>query len=139
MKIHFKRLNQAVHFQAFNEDGQSVHIDGSPAVGGENAGMRPMQLVLTGLGACSGIDVVDILKKQRQPLKDMEIVIDGERENKPAPSVFTNIIIHYTLIGDLDADKVRKAIELSVDKYCSVARMLEKTAKIEYTYEILPE
>jgi putative redox protein len=136
MKIKLKRLNDAVKMEALNDEGNSVVIDGAPSVGGTQAGMRPMQLLLAGLGGCSGIDVVDVLKKQRQNLEDIRIEINGEREDQPAPSVFTNIHVHYTLKGALDPEKVKRAIDLSLEKYCSVARILEKTAKITYSYEI---
>jgi len=122
--------------EASNEDGAVISMDGSPAVGGVNAGMRPMQVLLSSLGGCSGIDVIDILKKQRQDLKDFRIEINGQREDKPAPSVFTDIHVHFTLSGNLDESKVKRAIDLSMTRYCSVARILEKTAKISYSFTI---
>lgn len=139
MRIELNRKNEAVHFEAFNEDGLSVSMDGAPSVGGTNSGLRPMQMVLASLGGCSAIDFVNILKKQRQELRDMKIIIDGEREKKQPPAVFTHIHMHFKLFGPLDEKKVEKALELSVTKYCSVGKMLEKTAEITYSYEISPE
>jgi putative redox protein len=136
MKIEVSRLNDAYHFRAANEDGATIDIDASPEIGGKNLGMRPMQVLLAGLGGCSSIDVINILNKQKQPLKDLRVIVDGERAKEQVPSLFTDIHVHFTLTGELDEDKVRKAIELSMDKYCSVAKTLEKTAKITYSFEI---
>ncbi|MGK7397189.1 MAG: OsmC family protein [Candidatus Cyclobacteriaceae bacterium M3_2C_046] len=139
MKIEITRLNKAVHLKATNGEGLSVILDGSPAVGGEQAGMRPMQLLLSALGSCSAIDVIDVLKKQRQDLEDIKITVDGEREDKPAPAVFTRINVHFTLYGRIQKEKAERAIDLSINKYCSVARMLEKTAEITYSFEIIAQ
>lgn len=137
MKIKIKRLNDAVNMEAVNEDGNTITMDGSPAVGGINGGMRPMQLMLAGIGGCSAIDIVSILKKQKQDLKDISITVDGEREEGVAPALFTKIHVHYVLTGDLDENKVKRAVSLSMDKYCSVTRILEKTAQINYSFEIV--
>jgi putative redox protein len=136
MRIELNRVNDAVHLEAVNEDGNVVSIDGSPAVGGTKSGFRPMQMLLAGLGGCSAIDFIDILKKQRQDLRDIRIIIDAQREDKPAPSVFTSIHMHFKLQGTLDVRKVERALDLSVEKYCSVGKILEKTARITYSYEI---
>ncbi len=137
MKIDLQRKNKVVHLEAINEDGATVQIDGSPAVGGENKGFRPMQLLLAALGGCSTIDIVSILKKQRQEIEDIRIVVNGEREPNVEPSLFQDIHIHFALTGNLDEDKVRKAVDLSMQKYCSVAKTLEKTARITYDFEII--
>ncbi|MBT28450.1 MAG: osmotically inducible protein OsmC [Thalassobius sp.] len=136
MKIEINRKNKAYHMEASNEDGNIVSIDGSPAIGGEGKGVRPMQLLLAGIGSCSAIDVISILKKQKQELEDIKITIDGEREPDAVPAVFTKIHLHFHLVGKLDAKKVERALKLSVDQYCSVAKMLEKTAEISYDYSI---
>jgi uncharacterized OsmC-like protein len=138
MKITIKRRNDAYHMEAMNEEGCSVDIDAAQKIGGENKGFRPMQLLAAGAGSCSSIDIISILKKQRQPLKDLEVKIDAEREENAVPALFTTIHLHYILTGDLDKDKVEKAINLSLDKYCSVVKILEKTAKIIHSYEIIP-
>jgi putative redox protein len=137
MRIELKRKNEAVNLEAINEDGQAVSIDGAASVGGENLGMRPMQLMLSALGGCSSIDVINILKKQRQPLEDIQVRIDGERQKEVSPSLFEKIHVHFTLTGDLDENKVKRAISLSMDQHCSVAKTLEKTAEITYSYEII--
>ncbi len=123
--------------QAMNESGRSISIDSSPDAGGQNLGFRPMQLMLAGIGGCSGIDVISILKKQRQPLEDIRIRVRGDREPNKTPSLFEKIHIVFTLKGKLDENKVKRAIELSIKQYCSVAKILEKTADISYSYEII--
>jgi putative redox protein len=99
-----------------------------------------MQLMLTSVGACSSIDIVNILKKQKQNLKDIKITVEGEREKDVIPSLFTDINVHFHLIGDLDEEKVKKAIDLSVNKYCSAWKTLERSgAKLTYSYKITSE
>ena len=98
--------------------------------------MRPMEVVLMGMGGCSSIDVVSILRKQRQEARSFEVRLEAERARHVHPAVFTDIHIHFLLEGDLEADRVRRAIELSLGKYCSVSKMLEKTARIVYSLTI---
>ncbi|HYG37096.1 MAG TPA: OsmC family protein [Cytophagales bacterium] len=136
MKVEINRLNDAYHFEAINEQGSKIQMDASPEIGGQNLGFRPMQLLLAGLGGCSSIDVVNILKKQKQDIKDVRVTVDGEREKDVIPSLFTDIHVHFHLSGKLDEEKVKKAIDLSVTKYCSVLKTLEKTARITHSYTI---
>ena len=136
MQIELKRIDENFLMEASNEMGNTVKTDGSPDIGGANQAMRPMQLMLVGIGSCSSIDVIHILRKQRQPLEDIHITVTAEREEGKVPSLFTAIHLHYKLEGDLNPSKVEQAITLSVEKYCSVAKLLEKTAKITWTYEI---
>jgi len=138
MKIILERKNKAVHLQARNEDGARIDIDGAPKIGGQNKGLRPMQLLLAGLGSCSTMDIVSILNKQKQPLEDIQVVVDGEREQGKVPSLFEDIHVHFILTGNLDENKAKRAIDLSMQTYCSVSRILEKTASITYSHEIKP-
>jgi putative redox protein len=138
MKIDITRKNGSYHMQAVNDTGNTVDMDGSPAIGGENKGFRPMQLLLAAVGGCSTIDVVSILRKQREPLEDISLTVNGEREPNVEPSLFKDIHVHFTLKGNLSEEKVRKAVDLSMQKYCSVAKTLEKTAKITYDFSIIP-
>jgi putative redox protein len=137
MKIHLKRLNEAVHFESTNAEGLSLQFDGSPGIGGEGKGVRPMEGVLMSLAACSSIDVVSILKKMRQPLEHLEIQVEGQRAQDQVPAVFTDIHLHFMLSGALNTDKVARALELSITKYCSVVKMIEQTVKVTYDFEIL--
>lgn len=133
MQVVLKRQNDAVHFEAVNEQGIKIQLDGSPDIGGENLGVRPMQMLLMGLGGCSGIDVVMILKKQKINPSSFEIVIDGDREVGVVPSLFNAIKVQFKFHGDgLDEKKVARAVSLSMDKYCSVSKTLEATAQITY-------
>jgi putative redox protein len=137
IRIELNRLNDAFHFSAANENGNTVLLDAASDIGGSNQGMRPMQMVLAAMGACSAIDIINILKKQRQDLKDFKITVTGEREKDVIPSLFQTVHAHYKFFGDLDKDKVEKAINLSIEKYCSVSKTLEKGGtKITYTFEI---
>lgn len=137
MRIALNRIDDAYHMEAVNEDGRKIEIDGSPDIGGKNNGMRPMQLLLAGIGGCSAIDVINILQKQRQELKDIAVIVDGERKEEEVPSVFKSIHLHFKLTGQVAEAKVKRALDLSINQYCSVAMMLGKTAEIDYSYEII--
>ena len=136
--IEIDRLNDAFHFRASNENGNAIEMDASPDLGGTNLGMRPMQLLLAAYGGCSAIDVVNILKKQKQQLNDIKITVKGEREKDAIPSLYTTVHAHFRLYGDVDHEKAGRAVSLSVEKYCSVAKTLEANAKVTYSFEILP-
>lgn len=137
IKVELSRISGDFHLEAFNENGNSLTIDASPEIGGTNKGMRPMQLLLAAMGGCSSIDVISILKKQKQELKDIKITVTGERQKDAVPSLYTEVHVHFKLYGHLDHDKVQKAVSLSVEKYCSVAKTLEPTAKVTYSFEII--
>lgn len=135
MQIEIERVNDAVHLQAKNEQGIIVHMDGSPDIGGENLGARPMQMVLMALGGCTSMDVLSMLKKMREEVKGYKVIVDADRATEH-PMVFTKIHIRFILEGNLKKENVEKAIRLSMDKYCSVTHMLNKTADITHDYEI---
>ncbi len=136
MKCRIKWLDHMT-FVGESGSGHSVVMDGSPDAGGRDLGVRPMEMLLLGLGGCTAFDVVSILKKSRQSLLDCEVEIDAERADE-VPKVFTRIHIHFIVSGrNLDASKVEKAVALSADKYCSASRILEKTAAITHDYEII--
>ena len=137
MKIEIKRLDDAFHLQATNESGLTLEADGAESIGGHNQGMRPMQMVLSALGSCSAIDVIQLLRKQRQQLDDIQLTITAEREKDKSPSLFTDIHIHYKLHGAMDDKKVKRAVDLSMEKLCSVKLILEKTAKITWSWEVV--
>ena len=121
-------------FLAIMPSGKAVPFDaGSTHEGGPS----PMEILLGALGACSSVDVVSILQKKRQKLVSLDVSVSGERASEP-PKVWTRIELVYRLAGTLEEKAVRDAIELSQNKYCSVAAMLGKTAKISYRYEIHP-
>lgn len=137
IKIELNRLNDAYLMEGVNEHGNKVQMDASPEIGGGNNGMRPMQMLLAAMGGCSSFDLINILKKQRQDLKDIKVTVTGEREKDVMPSLYTEVHAHFRLFGNLDHDKVEKAVVLAVEKYCSVAKTLEAKAKITYSFEII--
>jgi putative redox protein len=125
-KIELSRVKGEFGFEATDENGHIVRMDSSPESGGWNFGVRPMQILLMGLGGCSAIDVIAILKKQRQDVKDYKMIINGDREKGVEPSLWKNINVEFHLYGNIDEDKAAKAVELSMDKYCSVSATLRK-------------
>lgn len=136
MRVSLARINDKVHLQACNEEGNTFELDGSEKIGGEGKGFRPMQTVLAALGSCSSMDVLSILRKQRQEVEDYHVYVDGERDIESEPSLFNTIHVTFELKGRLDEAKVARAVELSMTRYCSVAKILEPTAKITYSYKI---
>ena len=116
--------------------GHKVVIDGPPEGGGRDLGPRPMEMILLGLGACTGYDIVSILKKARQEVTGIEISVDGKRADA-VPSVFTDINIHFHITGHNVSEKqVDRAIHLSAEKYCSASIMLGKAVNITHTFEV---
>lgn len=136
MKINVKRLNDNFHMEARNEDGNSIQMDGSPNIGGEGKGMRPRQLLLAAVGGCSAIDVILILKKQKQEITEFDVEVEGESEKVEHYSLFRDITLHFKIKGNVDLEKAERAVKLSIDKYCSVSKTLEPTAKINYKVTI---
>ena len=136
MKATIKWLD-GVSFNGSSESGHSLTMDGPQESGGKNNGMRPMELLLIGLGGCTSYDVITILKKSRQDVKDCRAEISAERSEN-IPRVFTKIHIHFVLEGnDLDASVIERTINLSATKYCSASIMLEKSVIITHDFEIL--
>jgi len=136
MKVEIERVNDKVHLEAKNEQGVIVQMDGSPEIGGQDLGARPMQLVLMALGGCTSMDMLSMLAKMREQVKAYKVTVNAERATEH-PMVFTKIHIHYILEGNLKKENVEKAINLSMDKYCSVTHMLNKTAVITHSFEII--
>ncbi len=136
MQIQLHRQNNAVHLLAKNEEGHEVHLDGSDQIGGQNLGFRPMQMLLVALGSCASMDVISILQKQKQPIDTYSVFIDGERDTDEVPSLFREIHVRFEFKGDLDPQKIERAIKLSMTKYCSVTKTLEETAYITSSYKL---
>ena len=136
MKIEMRRLEDPYVLEAVDEQGCTVLSDAAPAIGGKGSGMRPMHLVLSALGSCSSIDILSILRKQQMSVDDYRVSINAERVEGAVPSLFRSIHIHYRFTGRLDQDKVKRAIDLSLGKYCSVAALLYPTSRIEWSFEI---
>ena len=132
------KLVEGMQFVANADSGHAVVMDASEGVGGKDSGTRPMELLVLGLGGCTGMDVVSILRKMKQDVKGFEIEIDADRA-KTYPKVYTRVHIVYKIWGDISEDKLKKAIELSQDTYCSASAMFKKTAEVTYEYKILKE
>lgn len=127
---------EAATFLGESGSGHAMVMDGAQEYGGRNLGARPMELLLIGLGGCTAFDVVMILKKARQPIGDCVVEIEASRADTE-PKVFTSIHVHFIVKGrDLSDKHVKRAVELSAEKYCSASIMLGKTAKITHDYEI---
>ena len=124
MQLH--RTQNDYGFTATDSGVNNLSIDIPVEQGGDSKGFRPMQLLLAGLGGCSAVDVVSILKKQKQQIKDFSIDIDGEREKGKEPSLWEEVQITFQLSGEVDPAKAHRAVELSMNKYCSVAETLRK-------------
>jgi len=135
INIELTRVNGDFGFEAKDANGHTIKMDSSPETGGENFGARPMQVLLMGLGGCSGIDIVSILKKQRQPVDGFRMHIEGEREPGKEPSLWQTVNIIFELTGNIDPEKAKRACELSMDKYCSVAATL-KAAGCTINWEV---
>ena len=135
MKARVKWL-QDVTFVGESASGHAVVMDGPPEHGGRNVGIRPMEMLLLGLGGCTSFDVISILKKSRQAVVDCEVEVDADRADKE-PKIFTRIHVHFVITGkDLSEKHVKRAVELSAEKYCSASIMLGKVAQISHDYEI---
>lgn len=134
-RIEITRTNDAYAFTATDESGHSLYMDAAGAIGGNDSGFRPMQTLLAALGGCSGVDIVSILKKQRQEPAGLHMRIDGEREQGKEPSLWKTVHILFQFTGNIDEEKARKACSLSVDKYCSVAATL-RAAGCSITWDI---
>ena len=138
MQIKMNRVDGDFHFEALGSDKIAVHIDGAAAIGGAHKGARPMELILMGLGGCSAIDVLLILKKMKQQVEDIKIIVEGDREDGATPAPFVGLRLRFILRGpNLEQKKVEQAVKLSIDKYCSVSVMLEKSASINWVVELL--
>ena len=138
MKARIK-LVDGMMFVGESGSGHAVVMDGAPEYGGRNIGIRPMEMLLIGLGGCTAFDVVQILRKGREEVTDCEVEVSGERAEAD-PKVFTSIHVEYRVKGrNLAPAKVERAIELSKDKYCSASIMLGAVADITHSWEVLEE
>jgi putative redox protein len=136
MKARIKWI-QDVMFLGESGSGHAVVMDGAPESGGRNLGVRPMEMLLLGLGGCSAFDVVMILKRGRQAIDDCVVELQAERAETD-PKVFTRINMHYVVTGrELERNKVERAVQLSAEKYCSASAILAKTAQITHSIDII--
>ncbi len=133
------KYTDGLQFVGQADSGHAIVMDGDADVGGNNTGLRPMELLLIGVGGCSGMDIVSILKKKREIVTDVEINVNGKKA-EDYPQKFTDIDIEFVVKGrKLSDEAVKRAVQLSMDKYCSVKATLEGTAKITYRYKIVED
>jgi len=130
MKITLETNNSLNNYIAKNENGQEVHLSGDGSAAG------PMETILMAMAGCSTIDIVMILEKMRQDIKDVKVEVEGTRREE-IPRVYTNIHLHYKIYGKVKEKKAEQAVALSLEKYCSVSLMIEKAAKITSSFEVL--
>lgn len=130
MTLSLNRINDAIQFR-----GTNGSYDVTIASSADQEGLSPMEMAALSVLGCSSIDVLNILEKQRQEIDDFNAEIEGERADE-SPRVFTDLHMHYTFSGDVDPEKVRRAIDLSLDKYCSVSNMVDQTATITYAFTV---
>ncbi|PUZ20329.1 putative redox protein [Chitinophaga costaii] len=135
MKVKLQRIDDAFNMEATDDAGHKVLMDAGESAGGKGNGVRPMQMLLMGLGGCSAIDVAMILKKQRQEVTDFRIEIAGEREKEKEPALWEDVHLVFHLAGNIDPDKAERAVELSMNKYCSVAETLRQ-GKTNLSWEV---
>ena len=136
MKIHLKRVNDAVRFEARNERGHVIHIEGNRNIGGEDLAPSPTELLLMSQAGCTAIDIVELLKKMRQAIGHLEIEATGERAQDQVPRIFTSIHLHYKIYGKVKPAKAEKAITMSITKYCTISKMIDQVATITHSFEI---
>ncbi|MFM9989506.1 OsmC family protein [Flavobacterium sp.] len=132
MKITLNRINDNYHFQLKNERGHIVELDNKTEFGGNDLAPSPMELLLMGVAGCSAIDIISILKKQRQEITSYKTEVEGIREQIEEAKPFKEITVTIFLEGNINEEKALKAVQLSFEKYCSVSKTLEPTAKINY-------
>ncbi len=124
--VKLRRVNGDYGFDTVNENGTIIKMDTNPDMGGQEYGARPMQVLLNALAGCSSIDVISILKKQRQEITDFSVTVNGEREAGVEPSLWKDIELTFEIAGNVDEDKAKRAVDISMNKYCSVAITLVK-------------
>ena len=133
--IEITRVQESYGFEAKDENGNIVRMDTSEATGGKNFGARPIQLLLMGLGGCSGIDIISILEKQKQSIESFKAIIEADREEGKIPSLWKNAKISFVLHGKIDKEKAERACTLAMEKYCSVAETL-RLSGTEISWEL---
>lgn len=136
MQVELVRVDDAFHFEAVGTSGVIQHIDAAVNIGGHNAGARPMEMLLMGLAGCSAIDIILILQKQKQVIDDFRLTVDGLRVKGAVPAPFKKIHITFLLKGQIDLVKLQRAIDLSMDKYCSATAQFRPSTEITYSYEL---
>jgi putative redox protein len=139
MKVFLRKINNRVLFEASNSRGHTINIEGSRDIGGEDSAPSPTELLLMSQAGCTAIDVVELLKKMRQPLEHLEIETEGHRAQDQVPKIFTGIHLHYKIYGNVQPEKADKAISMSIEKYCTISKMIDQVARLTYSFEVIKD
>ncbi len=134
IEVNLKRTTGDFGFEVLDSNNHILNTDSSSENGGQDSGFRPMQLLLAAFGSCAAIDIVSILKKQKQEIENFHMLVSGERE-EGIPALWKTAHVHFTLSGPLDREKVERAAKLSIEKYCSVAETLRRGGTL-ITYSV---
>ena len=135
MKITLNRKNEHFHFKAVNESNLELNIDASPEIGGEDKGFRPMELMLSAVASCSSIDLLLILKKQKQEVVHIKIEATAKRTATNSKE-FESVNLHYILDGEIKVQKLERAIDLALTKYCSAILSLNPIIEVTSSFSI---
>lgn len=139
MKIYLKSTEQPARYEAVNERGHTVSIEGRSEYGGQDTAPSPTELLMMSQAGCTAIDVMALLKKMRQPVLKVEIDSDGSRTPGQIPNVLDEIHLHFRLYGEVESEKAEKAIKMSIEKYCPISKMIDQVTQITYSFEIIAE
>ncbi len=138
MKIKLKRLDAGVLFEAETSRGHRVRVEGARELGGTDSVPSPMEYLLISQMGCTAIDIVDMLRKMRQPLVRLEMDAEAQRAEDKVPRIFNHIHLHYVFYGEVKPEKAARAIDMSVNRYCTVSKMIDRVARITTSFDILP-
>ena len=133
MRVSLNRVNQDYLFEVTNDNGHKVLLDNKSKKEGKVEGVSPMELLLMAVAGCSSIDIIEILNKQKINPKDVKMDVEGDRIPGLVPSLFNKIKVNVRLEGEISPDKAKRAVSLSFNKYCSVAKTLEYSTPIKYS------
>jgi putative redox protein len=138
MRIKLKLLDAGVLFEAETARGHRVRVEGARELGGTDSAPSPMEYLLISQMGCTAIDITEMLRKMRQPLVHLAMDAEAQRAEDQVPRVFNHIHLHYVLYGAVSPEKAARAIDMSVNRYCTVSKMIDRVARITTSFEILP-
>ena len=140
MRVEVHRMNENYGLEAHNESGNRIIIDNNKTSGGDDLGFRPMQMLLAAFGGCSAIDVITILKKQKLEPFDLRVIIEGERDMGKDANLWKTVHAHFIIKGNVSKEKAERAVQLSIEKFCSVALTLQAAgAVVTSSVEVLSD
>lgn len=138
MKIRLKRINDEVLFEAENSRGHRIRVEGARELGGTDSAPSPTEYLVISQMGCTAVDIVEMLRKMRQPPAHLEMEAEAHRDPDRVPRIITHIHLHYRIFGDVKPEKAAKAIDMSVTKYCTVSKMIDGVTRLTTSFDILP-